>query len=64
MYTTGHVIPVLPIKHLVISKVNQLRHTNWQLAQIFSIKPTFFFCLCVVLNSNAYVDTNALNMVH
>ena len=44
--------------------VNQLRHTNWKMAQNLQYQTYVFFCPCVVRNSNAHVDTKVLNMSH
>ena len=65
MYMTDHIFPVLPIKHLV----NQDGEPTKPHKRETGTKPSVFnlcisFCMCVLQNSTAHVDTTALNMCH
>ena len=65
MYTTDHIFPVIPIKHLV----NQYSEQNTPHKLATGTKPSVsnplvLFCLCVVQKATAHVDTKALNMRH
>ena len=65
MYTTNHIFPVLPIKHLV----NQDGEPTIPQKMVTDIKISVsnlcvLFYPCVVQKSTAHVDTKALNMCH
>ena len=65
MYTTDHIFPVLPIKHLV----NQNSEPDTPNKLSFGTKPSVsnlcvLLCPCVVQKSTAHVDTNKLNIYH
>ena len=65
MYSTHYVFTVISMKHLV----NQDREPTMPQELSTGTKPSVsnlcvLFCTYVVQNSNAYVDTKALNMYH
>ena len=65
MYTTDHIVPVLPIKQLV----NQDGEPTTPHKLETGTKPSVsnirvLFCPCVVQKATANIDTNALNMLH
>ena len=65
MYTTDHILPVLPIKYLINEDGNPT--TPHKLAT--GTKPSvsnlhFLFCPCVVRKAMAQVETKTLNMLH
>ena len=65
MYTTDHIFPVIPIKHLV----NQYSEPNTphklETGQNKSLSnPCALFYPYVVLNSTSHIDTKVLNMCH
>ena len=65
MYTTDHIFPVLPIKHLV-NQDGELTTTH-KLATATKpsvSNPRVLFCTCVVQKETAHVDTKALNICH
>ena len=65
MYTTDHIFPVLPIKHLINEDGDPT--TPYKLAT--GTKPSVshlrvLVCPCVVRKSTAHVETKTLNMRH
>ena len=65
IYTTNHISPFLPIKHLV--NQNGELTTPHKLATVTKTSvsnPCVLFCPFVVRKATAHVDTKALNMRH
>ena len=65
MYTTNHVLPVLPIKHLV----NQDGEPTTPHKLETGTKPSIsnlciLFCPCVIRKETTHIETKALNMRH
>ena len=65
MYTTDHIFPVIPIKHLVNKDGKPTTPHRLET----STKPSVsnlrvLFCICVVRNATTHVDINVLNMSH
>ena len=65
IYTTDHIFPVIPIKHLV----NQYSEPNTPYKLAIGMKPSVsnlrvLFCPCLVQKATAHVDKNALNIHH
>ena len=63
MYTTDHIFPVLPIKHLV----NQYGEPTTPQKLVTGTKPSVsnpcvLFYPCVAQNATAHIDTKSLNM--
>ena len=65
MYMTGHILPVLPIKHLVNYNCEPNKpHKLATDTKASLLNPRVLFCTCVVLKATAHVDTMALKMRH
>ena len=65
MYTTDHILPVLPIKDLINKDVDPT--TPYKLATGTKASVSHIrvlFCPCVVRKATAHVETKTLNMRH
>ena len=63
IYTTDHIFPVLPIKHLVNQDGESTTPNKLATSTKHSLSNLrVLFCPCVVQKANAQVDTKALNM--
>ena len=65
IYTTDHIVHVIPIKHLV----NQYSEPNTPHKLATGMKPSVsnlrvLLCPCLVQKATAHVDTKALSMRH
>ena len=65
MYTTYHIFPVLPIKHMI----NKYGDPTASFKLATGMKPSVshlrvLFCPCVVRKATAHVDKKVLNMRH
>ena len=65
MYTTDHIVTVIPIKHLVNQEgeptiPHKLKTGTKNQVSNLSV----LFCPCVVQKATAHIDTNALNIIH
>ena len=65
MYTTGHILPVLPTKHLINQDGEPtIPHNLENIMKPSVSNPCVLFCPCVVQKQTAHVDTKELNMCH
>ena len=63
MYTNYHILPCLPIKHLVNQDGGPTTPQKLATGTKHSVSNRgVLFCPCVVRKANAHVDTKALNM--
>ena len=65
MYTTDHILPILPIKHLANQDgeptTPQILATDTK-HSVSNLR--FLLCMCVVQKVTSHVDTKALNIHH
>ena len=65
MYTTYHIFPVLPIKHLINGDCEPTTIIKIATCTKPSVSHLhMLFCSCVVRNATEQVDKKALNMLH
>ena len=65
IYTTDHIFPVIPIKHLINQDGEPTTPHKLKTGTKSSVSNLrVLFCPCVVRNSTAHVDTKALRMCH
>ena len=65
MCTTDNISPVIPIKNLVNQDSEPSKPHKLETGMEPSVsKVHILFCLCVLQNATAHMDTNALNMRH
>ena len=65
MYTTDHIFPFLPIKHMVNQEGEPtMPHKLATVTKPSVSKLCILFCLCVVRKATAYIKKKAVNMHH
>ena len=65
MYTTDHIFPVLPIKHLVNKDSEPTTPHKLETGKKPSVSNLpVLLCPCVLRKANAHIKTKALNMCH
>ena len=65
MYTTDHIFPVLPIKHLVNHDSEPTTPHKLATSKKTSVSnPCVLFCLCLALKVTAHIDTKSFKMCH
>ena len=65
IYITDHILPVLPIKHLVHNDGGPIAPHKLATGTKNSVSNIcVLFCRCVVQKATSYVDTKALNIHH
>ena len=65
MYTTDHIVPVLPIKDLIDEDDDPTMPHKLATGKKTSVSHLrVLFCLCVVRKATAHVETKTLNMRH
>ena len=64
MYMTGHIFPVLSIKHLVKQYGEPTRTQKMATEMKLSVSNPLFIFPCVSQKATAHFDTKALNMRH